>query len=525
MFILFFCEKYVSNYLESSLSQQVSSMSNNQENQAPNNIIKKPNQPTVLANQEKTVADQFVYKFDPNVYQYPKNRGEEFQIVDNLVVYQNDTPVNHKFFGGMIIHDKPEINFFPTKAMIFKQRDGKNQERRFEIGKQTISVLANNKYRGNNNPLQPFKLKPDRELPRYAGLSRFDEDLSFVSNVTLGENVRFNCSRYENEGWVFDTVRMQELHALLQQEYSLDEKVEINDPKSFFRNLRITKANYEREQNSSSSSRASRHQLPESSSSISEDNFAQGNHWQGTPVYQHKDEFTGLQKSDYNQQYSLMNNGEFTAEFDKFKAEARERDLENKEVIKKLQFKVEQKENKYQKLKTSVKAIGSFVNGPKLMNEVESEINIHLNKRIVDSIDYTKPVPFKYSRVRIERIRDLYDHAMWCMSASDTSEDESPPVNSLSVNASSDENEFPKKLNSDERKRKFYKSEEKMVEKSTSVRKSITVPQGIKTSPTLFKDFFAENFKNFPDYNLYKPVEDAAEPRLQSDTESDMDDN
>ena len=84
----------------------MSSFNENQESH-PKNVSIKPNQPTILANQEKLALSTL--KIDPKLYKFPQTRSDKFQVADNLVVYQNDTPVIHKSYGGMIIHQKPEI--------------------------------------------------------------------------------------------------------------------------------------------------------------------------------------------------------------------------------------------------------------------------------------------------------------------------------------------------------------------------------------------------------------------------------
>ena len=469
-------------------------MSSPKNNQVTQNDSLKPNQPTLLANQEKVALSTL--KIDPVLYKFPKVRSDKFQIADNLVVHQNDTQVNHKVYGGMIIHEKPEIQFYPTKAMVFQQRNGiENQERKHEIGKQAIEAYSTGK------TLKPFDLKPENEHPRYATLSRFDADLSFVSTSTLGENIRFNCSRFDDGGWVFDTVRMQELHELVEQEYSLDEKIEIDDVKQFFGNLRLLKFIKFQE----STSKASEIELPKSSSSKSK----ASNVSLPRSEPDEYDEILQIENADYNLEHSLMNNGEFQAEIRKIEEDTRNRESDYQHKIKNLENKITKKDNEYRNLCSKVKKISQFVNSDKLMNERETFVNIHLNEKILDTIDFDKPIPMRVPRVRIERIIDLVDNAMWLIPSDNDTEDEEPKFNSLSVNASSD-------------------SDNNMVETSTKIKKDNYVQKrqqpGTRTSPALFRQVFADNFPKWRDAEWYTPKNTdnktkTADPGFQSNIE------
>ena len=394
----------------------------NQEYQEQSTSIKKPknkrNQSTLEFGHNQAVMDNFVQVFDPAMYHYPsQNNNDRFQVADGLVVHQHDTAVNHRSYGNIIIHEKSEISFYPTSAQMMKQRNEVTDwDRKFSVGRESIKVFAN-RSQGGTKVLAPLKLKPEFDVPNYNSLSKFDEDLCFSSGVSARDNIKFNCSRFDHGGWIIDENRKRDLSSLIEIEHNLDDLLEIEDPKSFFRNLRIIRANQGR--NGSESSVASDNRLPESNSSIHEEVFAQGNEYERTIRY-----------PSYNDQHTLMNNKEIQDEIARFKEETKNREEAFKNEIESLKLEVERSEfvkNKVKKhfksLSTRVKKICAFVNNKSEVNEQSSTIEIKLSENVAQTIDLSKPIPVQIRRVKIERIIDLVDDAMFLI-GSDSEDDD-----------------------------------------------------------------------------------------------------
>ena len=429
------------------------------------------NQACESALQSAIVLDQFRVKFDPSSYQCPPISSGDFQIADNIVVYQHENHVNRKSYAQMIIHEKEEIRFFPTKAQVFHQRTGiVNQDRRFDIGKQTIAVLAS---RGKKEATG-FILKPDNKVPTYDSLSKFDQDLSFCADVSLKDNIKYNCSRFDNGGWVIDTVRMDDLLAHIGLKYNLDEKVVVDDPKVFFGELRQIMAERIAEFENNPNIIPERVELPESSTSFSEERYAQGDHW--TAMIVCEQEKMKLPEEDitksypfvsaYNSENTLMNNAEVVAEIEKFKLEAFQKEKSNRERVRKL-LEENEKEIKatkkvrgsYDNLKSKVRNVIRFVNDESNINRESVEF-IKISENTAKTIDFKQKIPVKINRVKIERIRDMMDEIMWTFSCSE-SEDE----------------------NDEEFSGEF-------VEKSTAKSKPKCLPQGTITSANIFEQVF-----------------------------------
>ena len=401
-------------------------MSNNQEYQEHSTSIKKSKSKVKVQEPTDYEIDQnftnnCVEVFDPSVYHHPPANDKDFHVADGLVVHQHDTATNHKSYGNMIIHEKSEINLYPTSAQMMLQRNQiEDWDKKFLVGKQSIAVISN-RIKGFNKTLTSLKLKPDFDVPAYNNLSRFDEDLSFSGDVSARENIKFNCQRFDDGGWVLDENRVNDLSSLIEIEHNLDDCLEIENPKAFFNNLRIIRAN--RERNGSSSSAPSVHNLPESSSSVQEEVFAQGNSWNATMRL--------AKNSDYNDRHDLMNNKEIMTEIENFKEESKEREDKLKQEIEKLKFEVERsehlrknKENQYKRLRSRVKAIHHFVYDESKVNEQSSTVEVEFSEATVRAIDWSKPVPVQVKRFKIEHLSDLVDHAIFQISDSDTEDDE-----------------------------------------------------------------------------------------------------
>ena len=302
---------------------------------------------------------------------------------------------------------------------------------KFSIRKQSIAVFAD-RGRGGEKVHTGFPLKPDFDVPNYHELSRFDEDLSFSGDISARENLKFNCSRFDHGGWVIDEGRLNDLSELIELEHNLDDKLEIDDTKSFFNNLRIIRAN--RERDGCSSSTASKHNLPESSSSVQEEVFAQGNHWNSTiePAPQKQgSEHDYPYISKYNSQHTLLNNKEFQKEIERFTEDSKNREKQLKNEIQELKAEAERKEylrekraDHHKKLKARVKEICRFVNNDSEVNERSSTVEMNMTESTAKTIDWSKSVPIPVRRIKIERIRDLVHDAIFLLSESDSEDEE-----------------------------------------------------------------------------------------------------
>ena len=373
--------------------------------------------------QNREVLNSFTEVFDPAVYHRPQQQkdSDNFQVADGLVVHQNDTAVNHKNYGNMIIHDKSRIKFYPTSAQMMVQRnDCSDWDRKFAIGRESIKVFANRSL-GGKKVLKPLLLEPEFDVPDYFSLSKFDEDLCFSSDVSARDNIKFNCSRFDNGGWIIDENRKNDLSSLIELEHSLDDKLQIDDPKTFFRNLRIIRANQGR--NGSESSNASVNILPESSSSIQEEVFAQGNDFETTISYPFV--------SNYDNQFDLMNNKDIQDEIKRFKEETKNKEEAYKREIESLKSEVERSnfvkikvQKHFKSLSTRVKKICEFVNNKSGDHEQSSTVEIKFPENAADTVDFSKPIPVQIKRVKIERIIDLVDDAMFLIGGDTSDEDE-----------------------------------------------------------------------------------------------------
>ena len=445
-------------------------------------------QEIIKFNQELEFIKSFDKKFDETVYHYPPLTNTEFQVCDNMIVYQNDKPINHKHFGGIIYHQPgAKVIWYPTRAQIRQQRNGvESQERRLKIGEQAVRAFTSK----GDVQLAGYELSTDREVPSYYNVAKGDDMLNFTNdNVTLREQIWFNCSRYEHDRQeaVFDGCRVQELSKLLELDYNLEANIKIDNPKAVLKELRVRKLNLDLN-NSESSSKASNNLLPESVSEVSQNSLAQGENYRSTFAPGTQEIADDFMASNYNLQNSLINNGDLIKEIDIFQRDARNAERDFKKQIDDLKIALVDADNrifnersKYLALKSSIKKVDKFVSGESEKIERESILEFELSKNTAKTLDFNQKIPVPVKRIKIERIRNMLTDTLMFCTDNEESDDETDSFASKNSQKSEEiEKSTPNHT---------QKSNPKNTENSTSIN---PMPQGTKSSPSVFKKIIAD---------------------------------